>query len=204
MPSSICLRDVPGSIAFLHFASVVAMLDKEVSASLKEILLNGRFLVLAPEGVRAERLKDFQTGGLLSEGEYMGTYQPKDGMPYRMVGVRDTSNELVEFIRKEIAGEAGYTIILFEPYYTNRTGSDVLKELKFQMIENISFGMASVDELDANHLAKAISIYTMPWFSLLCLTREKSFRNLRTTLSGARITAVGAYDGESYVVWNRQ
>jgi hypothetical protein len=171
----------------------------------------GEIRTLLPAGVPDDAARDFQWGGKVAPGPSRYTTAP-DGRRFRIEEVRGTRDGLIWVIQQFLAGGPSHVCVVNT---VARPSHSWLKRTKGQMVvaDDEIYGLvahgASVGEIDVAiregggwGFVAAMSQLTEPLtIGGPGTVTPVSDELLRQIARRTRMVAIGAYDGEGYLVW---
>lgn len=199
--------------------------------TLSKFLLNrpdldrGEVITLLPSGVDLKKIRNFSEGGVLptpsSENHYR--YSTPDGTKTLMVPVPNTTPALTAGIDEFLRENAG-RLCLFESAVA-RPSYGFLSSPNAQDLRVLTFGedvyyMLANDDIDPEKIKKTIG-YSTSYLTIGVLAElsnkdkllpieQKMIRGeitrdeLKVIAERTQTIIVGAYDGESYLLWRRK
>lgn len=185
-----------GREVIAHFLSTLETGGGGAQEHFAKVTDRGQFFALAPEDATEDRLKQFGTGGLFPPGT--AYHQGK----YRLVQVSKHGDMLVPIIWEHAGKLAHPMVLLHEPYLTEKDKTPKLLELT--KIDGGLYKVLPTDQARNVDLVTEIHRFTVSWHALVILTEHEEPLGIQRILDTAKLVAVGAYKGESYVYWLRR
>lgn len=176
---------------------------------------SGRVITFFPPGVDTEIVKQaFRHGGVLPEPP------PETHVIYsngrRMVPIPNTNDGLIERIRDYLCGGKGRFCIFEEAYARPSDPAMLTKHVPFLILNEEIYYFLSWKDIDYNKIKQAINAAGNFYPGLIgALTelpekQELNFENkiisseqLHILAKRAEKIIIGAYDGEGYLIWNK-
>jgi hypothetical protein len=185
-----------GREVIAHFLSTVETGGEGAREHFIKVMDQGDFFALAPEGATEDRLNQFRTGGLFPHGT---AYERGK---YRIVEVPYHADMLVPIVQEHARNLQHPMVLLHEPYLTEEDKTPNLLELK--KIDDALYKVLPADQARSVDLVTEIHCFTVSWHALVILTEQEEPLRIRRIVDNAKLVAVGAYKGESYVYWLRR
>ncbi|UGQ48739.1 hypothetical protein [Massilia endophytica] len=175
-----------------HFIETLSQIQGG-SADLARTLATGTVSVLAPDCTAQSRLYDFRHGGLLAPASLAeataGNVQP----------VANTAG----FLAKELVGFGGMDCLVHDPLKQPGEASDT--DGQAILIDGSLFYLNRQCMQSEADLVDRIRRNTLSWHFLQFIGRYRNseLSTLKSVLLHSVCIVVGAYDGESYLIWRR-
>lgn len=162
----------------------------------------GRIDAMAPPNTPIDRLNEFSVGGVLA------------GVGSRLVHGRTMSPtpsanaDLAQGIRKYVSDRANALVVIedAEGYLTTPAGAgvqDIVRSIDRDIYAFISKELGALDDV----IQSLQAAYSLPFFNTIwaevphSVANQPSEAELEDIAEHTRRVVVGAYDGESYLVW---
>jgi hypothetical protein len=178
---------------------LIASIDvdgRNLSSMASGYLVDGAFVVFAPEGSTHDRLIQMSVGGLLQPtSSHRATRD-------RVVEVQSLVDNLAAYLCGLASDMRVATAFIREPYLTSSDKSAILNSL--QPIGSALYKIVSLEACDQQRLKAEMQLFHVSWSFLLILSSVTSNeRDMNMILANATAIAVNAYDGEGYLCWIR-
>jgi hypothetical protein len=195
--TEIISHKISGSDVVSHFLSTMDTAGDRVKEHFGALADAGDFYSLAPRDVAKDRLKQFRAGGVFPAG-------PSYSVGKHLVReVPNHSEELALVVEHHAATLQNPIVLLHEPYLTPMDKSEIAHELI--RIDGAFYKIVRLRQAPAANLAQDIGRFTVSWHALIILADDANDTfELARIVQSAKLIAVGAYDGESYVYWIRR
>ena len=92
-------------------------------------------------------------------------------------------------------------VLLHEPYLTLNDPSEITRELT--KIDSALYKLLLPTDVQNADLVREIGRFTVSWHALVILLKHQEPHEITHIIQSAKLMAVGAYKGESYVYWVR-
>jgi hypothetical protein len=182
--------------AIAHFMSALETGGEGAREQFITVAEQGDFFALGPEDATQDRLKRFRTGGLFPHGT---AYERGK---YRVVEVPYHADRLASVIWEHARHLHHPMVLLHEPYLTENDKTPKLLELT--KIDDALYKVLPGSDPRSIDLVTEIHRFTVSWHALVILTEHEEPLGIRRIVDSAKLVAVGAYKGESYVYWLRR
>jgi len=190
-------HQIHGGEVIAHFLSTLETGGEGAQEHFIGVADQGDFFALGPEDATQDRLKQFHTGGLFPHGT---AYERGK---YRIVEVPYHADMLVPIVRKHARNLRHPMVLLHEPYLTEKDKTPTLLELT--KIDNALYKVLPASQARSRDLVTEIHRFTVSWHALvLLIEHDEEPLRIRRIVDSAKLVAVGAYKGESYVYWLRR
>ena len=93
-------------------------------------------------------------------------------------------------------------VLLHEPYLTLNDPSEIARELT--KIDSALYKQLLPADVQDADLVREIGRFTVSWHALVILLEHQEPLEIKHIIQSAKVMAVGAYKGESYVYWVRR
>lgn len=159
----------------------------------RQVLFNGAVSAFVPDSTPENRLYDFKHGGVLMPAE-LGVKAHSSVQPVP---------NSAEFVAKELVQFKGLECLIHDPLKEIYEASE--EDGEPMLVEGSLFYLNRCCTDSAAECQKAIRRNTLSWHFLMFLGsysgQERLSRN--AILQNSTCVVVGAYDGESYLIWRR-
>jgi hypothetical protein len=188
-------------------------LAKRVARSVD--LTSGKVVTLLPENAKTDSLYDFQLSGKLPQRDSEATSFISDEMQWAMVPIPTADECLVEYISQFFRSGIERMCVIQNALASPSDGWISRSKDRFLFFEHEVYGPITSDEADRKaNIQQAIKNHASigpPTLAVLTKVPNVSkFHNQKLNITSEDLNAfaaeteaiiVGAYDGESYVIW---
>jgi hypothetical protein len=186
---SIELKDIK---ATAYLSEGAGFVSSKFETEFTKLLAQGRSFAVAPAGTDANRLMDFEHGGLTPKGEV--TYQ-RDLRLTRVVNLDDDFAGELQTYLKCWPGSAAVGFDCSSDTKVTTDSIDLMHE---------PFGILAASDPSVSELEAFVRGFSTAWKTIAMVVQKPSEVTSITELAARiRLFAVSAYDGESYVYWIR-
>lgn len=198
MTAPITAIKLPSRNATEHFLDVFRTGGLRDQAEARSCLSEGSFYAVAPEGSDVIRLEQFGQGGLLPTEPL----EQVDG--YLAQPVLTTVEEVARITARKTASLNAPVLWIHESLLNEAQIAEDERKRPYQKIDGQLYLVYDGDFQHEAWLKEAIGFSLLSWHFLAFVTDGIKQANLtKNLLESAQFVIVGAYDGESVVVWER-
>lgn len=194
------LREIPAASAIESFVSAIdAIGDRTAVATWVAHAARGAFYALAPPAVDGGRLVGVTRGGLLAAVETAASEQESgDVLAAGPPACEALARAVLEHLRRDRAG----WLMIHKPYLD--ADEPRFRLVRERMLGGERFHLLATEGLCVASLADCVRRFTLSWHFLMMAGHGATPPLLPSELPGTlTLLAVGAYDGESYLLWLR-
>jgi hypothetical protein len=204
MNGPISMKRLEGSAPSKYFQEVLrtgGASDKDLALELRR----GEISALVPSNMTEQRALQFDAGGLLPAEPV------RDIGGARLQKIPTGIPTLAKIVSKRIRDLDDPVLLVHEPMLSENElnsflGEEIRSEkVRFQKIDGQLYLAYESDIRTEERIAKAITSSMMSWHFLAFVTdRSHSASSVSVLLRHAKMILVGAYDGESALIWERR
>lgn len=187
-----------------------------VNTSLSNILLkslpfnSGRVWTYGPNDVDTNDLYKFSSGGIIKNNEHRAQNIYKGGDRYVVEGKCDCT-ELISLYIKGLFDDEGIKLCVFEDIMARPSDPDVEGRLSGSALvsDHEVYHVVRAGNFDLKKIQMIVTAVNVSWH-FLCVgfkdyvdLKEAGLKEISNIIGDLAVLIVGAYDGESFVVWEK-
>jgi hypothetical protein len=182
---------LPPAVAIEYLTDTLSQIEV-AGADVTRVLLSGSMSALVPDSTPDNRVCDFKHGGILAPIDDLSIAVQKKVQPVA---------NAAEVLAKQLVQFDGLECLIHDPL--KKIGEAAMADGVPILVEGSLFYLNMQCFQSVAECQKVVRRNTLSWHFLMLIGRYPNPENLsrKSIVLGAACIVVGAYDGESYLVW---